>query len=92
MTTKLGDCILNSFSEKDDVKRLYDELCQKEPTGIQLLVNNAGIARDDATKSHQRASLTWKTRKLFWTTSSCRSPGTGLIPSKPMSAAFFGCP
>ncbi|KAH9875794.1 hypothetical protein IAQ61_003258 [Plenodomus lingam] len=37
-------------SEKDDVKRLYDELCQKEPNGIQLLVNNAGIARDDETK------------------------------------------
>ncbi|KAF2846218.1 NAD(P)-binding protein [Plenodomus tracheiphilus IPT5] len=37
-------------SEKDDVKRLYDELCLKEPNGIQLLVNNAGIARDDNTK------------------------------------------
>jgi NAD(P)-dependent dehydrogenase (short-subunit alcohol dehydrogenase family) len=32
------------------VKRLYDEMCQKEPKGIQLLVNNAGIARDDNTK------------------------------------------
>ncbi|EMD69937.1 hypothetical protein GGP41_000097 [Bipolaris sorokiniana] len=37
-------------SEKDDVKRLYDEMCQKEPKGIQLLINNAGIARDDNTK------------------------------------------
>lgn len=37
-------------SEKDDVKRLYDEMCQKEPKGIQLLVNNAGIARDENTK------------------------------------------
>jgi len=37
-------------SEKDDVKRLYDELRQKEPKGIQLLVNNAGIARDENTK------------------------------------------
>ncbi|RYN71303.1 hypothetical protein AA0117_g9698 [Alternaria alternata] len=37
-------------SEKDDVKRLYDEMCQKEPKGIQILVNNAGIARDDNTK------------------------------------------
>lgn len=37
-------------SEKEDVKRLYDELSQKEPEGIQLLVNNAGIARDDNTK------------------------------------------
>jgi NADPH:quinone reductase-like Zn-dependent oxidoreductase len=34
-------------SDKNDVKRLYDEMCQKEPKGIQLLVNNAGIARDD---------------------------------------------
>lgn len=32
------------------MKRLYDEICQKEPKGIQLLVNNAGIARDDNTK------------------------------------------
>jgi NAD(P)-dependent dehydrogenase (short-subunit alcohol dehydrogenase family) len=37
-------------SEKDDIKRLVDELSQKEPKGIQLLVNNAGIARDDSTK------------------------------------------
>ncbi|EMD86210.1 hypothetical protein COCC4DRAFT_135767 [Bipolaris maydis ATCC 48331] len=37
-------------SEKDDVKRLYDEMCQKEPKGIQLLINNAGIARDENTK------------------------------------------
>jgi len=29
---------------------LYDELRQKEPKGIQLLVNNAGIARDENTK------------------------------------------
>lgn len=34
-------------SSKEDVKRLADELAQKEPKGIQLLVNNAGIARDD---------------------------------------------
>lgn len=34
-------------SDKNDIKRLYDEMCQKEPKGIQLLVNNAGIARDD---------------------------------------------
>ena len=40
--------IVADVSEKDDVKRLYDEMTQKEPKGIQLLVNNAGIARDDA--------------------------------------------
>ncbi|KAF2871665.1 hypothetical protein BDV95DRAFT_493715 [Massariosphaeria phaeospora] len=37
-------------SDKDDIKRLYKEVSEKEPKGIQLLVNNAGIARDDATK------------------------------------------
>ena len=37
-------------SEKDEVKRLYDEISEKEPKGIQLLVNNAGVARDDNTK------------------------------------------
>jgi NAD(P)-dependent dehydrogenase (short-subunit alcohol dehydrogenase family) len=29
---------------------LADDVAQKEPKGIQLLVNNAGIARDDKTK------------------------------------------
>ncbi|KAF2707834.1 NAD(P)-binding protein [Pleomassaria siparia CBS 279.74] len=37
-------------SDKDDIKRIYEEIKQKEPKGIQLLVNNAGIARDDSTK------------------------------------------
>ncbi|KAF1917772.1 hypothetical protein BDU57DRAFT_445132 [Ampelomyces quisqualis] len=37
-------------SEKDDVARLCKEISEKEPKGIQLLVNNAGIARDDNTK------------------------------------------
>ncbi|KAF2790154.1 NAD(P)-binding protein [Melanomma pulvis-pyrius CBS 109.77] len=37
-------------SDKNDIKRLYEEISQKEPKGIQLLVNNAGIARDDSTK------------------------------------------
>lgn len=34
-------------SDKNDIKRLSEEISQKEPKGIQLLVNNAGIARDD---------------------------------------------
>lgn len=37
-------------SDKQDIKRLCDEITQQEPKGIQLLVNNAGIARDDSTK------------------------------------------
>lgn len=42
--------VVADVSDKNGVKKLYDELCEKEPKGIQLLVNNAGIARDDATK------------------------------------------
>jgi len=37
-------------SDKQDVIRLAKEMETKEPKGIQLLVNNAGIARDDNTK------------------------------------------
>ncbi|EME49351.1 hypothetical protein DOTSEDRAFT_143271 [Dothistroma septosporum NZE10] len=37
-------------ASKDEAIRLAKELEQKEPKGIQLLVNNAGIARDDNTK------------------------------------------
>lgn len=36
-------------SDKHDVLRLAKEIEEKEPEGIQLLVNNAGIARDDNT-------------------------------------------
>ena len=42
--------LVADISDKNEVKKLYDDLCQREPKGIQLLVNNAGIARDDATK------------------------------------------
>ena len=38
------------ISSKDDVKRLADEVTKKESSGIHLLVNNAGIARDDNTR------------------------------------------
>lgn len=38
------------ISSKDDIKRLVKELEGNEKNGIQLLVNNAGIARDDNTK------------------------------------------
>jgi NAD(P)-dependent dehydrogenase (short-subunit alcohol dehydrogenase family) len=34
-------------SKKDECIRLAKELESKEPNGIHLLVNNAGIARDD---------------------------------------------
>lgn len=38
------------ISKKDDVLRLAKEVAEKETKGIHLLVNNAGIARDDNTK------------------------------------------
>ncbi|KAF5625336.1 NAD(P)H-dependent oxidoreductase [Fusarium tjaetaba] len=37
-------------SEKDEAIRLAEEVAKKEPNGIHLLVNNAGIAEDDNTK------------------------------------------
>jgi NAD(P)-dependent dehydrogenase (short-subunit alcohol dehydrogenase family) len=46
-------------SDKADIKRLYDEISAKEPKGIQLLVNNAGIARDDATKFSTAGEPNW---------------------------------
>lgn len=36
--------------DKEDCQRLAKELEKKESGGIQLLVNNAGIARDQATQ------------------------------------------
>ncbi|KAI9753010.1 MAG: hypothetical protein M1815_000162 [Lichina confinis] len=37
-------------TSKDDIQKLVSQVSESEPKGIQLLVNNAGIARDDATK------------------------------------------
>jgi len=38
------------ISNKDDLKRIAEEVTANESQGIQLLVNNAGVARDDNTK------------------------------------------
>ena len=38
------------INDKSDIQRLVKELESKEPKGVHLLVNNAGIARDDHTK------------------------------------------
>jgi NAD(P)-dependent dehydrogenase (short-subunit alcohol dehydrogenase family) len=38
------------IAKKDDIQRLVKEVESKEPKGIHLLVNKAGIARDDNTK------------------------------------------
>ncbi|KAI4232057.1 MAG: hypothetical protein L6R40_007529 [Gallowayella cf. fulva] len=41
------------ISKKEEVKRLAEEVASKESNGIHLLVNNAGIARDDNTRFSQ---------------------------------------
>jgi NAD(P)-dependent dehydrogenase (short-subunit alcohol dehydrogenase family) len=38
------------ISKKEDIHRLVNRVADMEVGGIQLLVNNAGIARDDNTK------------------------------------------
>lgn len=38
------------ITSKDEIKRIAEEVSKSEPNGIHLLVNNAGIARDDNTK------------------------------------------
>lgn len=50
--TEPGEIIAlpGDISKKDEVQRLAKEVGSKEPKGIHLLVNNAGIARDDNTK------------------------------------------
>jgi NAD(P)-dependent dehydrogenase (short-subunit alcohol dehydrogenase family) len=42
--------LTGDVSKKDECIRLAREITQKEMRGIQLLVNNAGIARDDNTR------------------------------------------
>ncbi|KAI9843232.1 MAG: hypothetical protein M1837_006521 [Sclerophora amabilis] len=37
------------ITSKIEIKRLVDEVASQEPKGIQLLVNNAGVARDSHT-------------------------------------------
>lgn len=41
--------LVGDVSKKDECIRLAQEVEKKEPKGIQLLVNNAGIARDSNT-------------------------------------------
>lgn len=38
------------ISDKGDLEKMAQEVGEKEPKGIHLLVNNAGVALDDATK------------------------------------------
>lgn len=42
--------LVGDVSTKEGAVKIADEIAKLEPEGIQLLVNNAGIARDDDTK------------------------------------------
>lgn len=42
--------IVGDVSSKEGAMKLAKEMEQRESGGFQLLVNNAGIARDDSTK------------------------------------------
>ena len=55
-----NELLLTFISDPEDVKRLYKEISEKEPQGIQLLVNNAGIARDDKTKFSTAGEPKWE--------------------------------
>lgn len=44
------EALPGDVSTKDGAVEIARQLGEKEPKGIHLLVNNAGIARDDATK------------------------------------------
>jgi len=47
------------ISKKDECLRLAKEIGEKETNGIHLLVNNAGIARDDNTKFSNNEPDSW---------------------------------
>jgi short-subunit dehydrogenase involved in D-alanine esterification of teichoic acids len=42
--------LVGDVSTKEGAVKIAEEIAKLEPEGIQLLVNNAGIARDDDTK------------------------------------------
>ncbi|KAK5098651.1 hypothetical protein LTR70_002540 [Exophiala xenobiotica] len=48
------------ITKKDECLRLAKEIGEKESSGIHLLVNNAGIARDDPTKLSQNPPDDWE--------------------------------
>ncbi len=48
------------ITKKDECLRLAKEVGEKEESGIHLLVNNAGIARDDNTKLSQNPPDDWE--------------------------------
>lgn len=52
--------ITGDISNKNECIRLAQEIAEKEPNGIHLLVNNAGIARDDNTKLSNNPPDDWE--------------------------------
>lgn len=48
--------LAGDISDKDEVLRIVKEIEEKEPKGIHLLVNNAGIALDQATQFCKHSS------------------------------------
>lgn len=59
------------MTKKEEIMRLVKEVEKNEPKGIHLLVNNAGIARDDNTK-YSNGKPDFKVRLvLFFRTISC---------------------
>jgi len=52
--------LAGDISSKDECVRLAKEIAAKEAGGIHLLVNNAGIARDDATKLSENPPDSWE--------------------------------
>lgn len=51
------------ITSKDEIKRLAGEVEKQEPNGVHLLVNNAGIARDDNTKFSKNGSPDFSSAK-----------------------------
>jgi NAD(P)-dependent dehydrogenase (short-subunit alcohol dehydrogenase family) len=62
--------LAGDVSTKEGCVQLAEEIGRLEPEGIQLLVNNAGIARDDSTKFCEflllSSRLSSRSRVPFW--------------------------
>lgn len=52
--------LVGDISNKNECIRLAQEIAEKEPSGIHLLVNNAGIAEDDNTKLSNNPPDDWE--------------------------------
>ena len=53
------------ITSKDEIKRLVGEVEKEESKGVHLLVNNAGIARDNKTK-YSNGKPDMKSARSFW--------------------------